>query len=196
MKYAATVLLSIAMLLPTHLHAQFIHNLEVSGGWIHSTGFNGLDGYNVGAALWFTKRVSVAFDFDHAGDTSQIAAFALTNAGLVTTKNRMQNYLIGPRVFFESKEVKVLHTLHPFAEFQIGASHLSNSLSQVGVGSESASDNAGSWLLGGGGDVLLSPKWAARMNIGLLRTHFVESGQSHLRFSLGVVHTFGSRKVQ
>ena len=196
MKYAATVLLSFAMLFPTNLHAQFIHNLELSGGWVHNSGFNGLDGFNVGAALWFTNRVSVAFDFDHAGDTSQLAAFALTNAGLVTTKNRMQDYLIGPRIFFHSKEIKVLHTLHPFGEFQLGASHLNNTLTQVGVGSQSASDNAGSWLLGGGADLLLSPRWAGRMNIGLLRTHFADSGQSHLRFSLGVVHTFGSRKVQ
>jgi hypothetical protein len=196
MKYATIVLLSLAMLAPTHLHAQFFHNLELSGGWAHVSGNNGLDGFNVGAALWFTRRVSVAFDFDHVADTSQLSAFALTSAGLITTNNKMQDYLIGPRVFFHSKEVKVLHTLHPFAEVQFGASHLSNTLRQVGGISASATDNAGSWLLGGGGDVLLSPHWAGRINLGLLRTHFADSGQSRLRLSMGVAYTFGSRKVQ
>lgn len=196
MKCTTIVLLTVAMLLPSHLNAQLFHNMEVSGGWAHISGNNGLDGWNAGASLWFTKRISIAFDADDAGDTSQLSAFVLTNLGVVTTKSRMQDYLIGPRIFFDSKQIQAFHTIHPFAEFQAGASHLSSTFSEVGVGSVSTSDDAGTWLLGGGTDVLISPHWAGRINLGLLRTHLTESAQSRLRMSLELVYTFRSRKVQ
>jgi hypothetical protein len=188
-------LLFIAVAIAAPLNAQIVHNLEFSGGWAHSTGNNGLDGFNVGAGVWFTKRVEVAFDFDHIHDNSTLSAFSLTS-GLVTTKNSVQNYLVGPRVFFGSKSIKILHTLQPFGEFQIGGSHLHSELSQVGAPTQSASDNSGSWLLGGGGDVLLSRHWAGRINLDLLRTHFVNEGQSRLRLVFGVAYTMGNRKVE
>jgi hypothetical protein len=195
MRYTKIVLLSIAMVACAPLNAQFLQNLELSGGWAHVTGNNGLDGFNAGAALWFSKRVSIAFDFDHVHDTSALSAFA-QSGGLVTTKNYIDNYLVGPRVFFNSKSVKVLKTLQPFAEFQIGASHLKSELLQVGAPNQSASDNAGSWLLAGGGDFVLSQHWTGRLNAGLLRTHFVDAGQSRLRIIFGVAYAFGSRKIQ
>jgi hypothetical protein len=169
------------------------NNLEVSGGWVHMTGDNGLDGFDVGAALWFTPRVSVAFNYDHAGDTSVIGAFALTSSGLVTIKSNMQNWLVGPRVFFPSKRIKRFD-IDPFAEFQIGGTHLNQKLTQVGVVSQSASDNAYSWMIGGGADYVLSPHWAARANLDILRTHLVETGQTRLRMVLGVNYTFRRRR--
>ena len=48
-------------------------------------------------------------------------------------------------------------------------------------------------MLGGGAGYVLSPHWAARANFDLLRTHFADSGQSRLRFVLGVAYTFGQR---
>ena len=168
-------------------------NLEFSGGWIHSTGDFGLDGYNLGAAIWFTRRISVGLEYDHAGDTSSIGTFALTSAGLVTVKSTMQNWLVGPRVYFPPKKVKRFD-VDPFGEFKIGGTHLSQKLSQVGVASQSASDNAYSWMLGGGVDYIVSTHWALRGNLDLLRTHLAESGQSRLRFVLGVNYTFLRRK--
>jgi opacity protein-like surface antigen len=168
-------------------------NLEFSGGWIHSTGDNGLDGYNLGAAIWFTRRISVGFEYDHAGDTSSIGVFSLTSVGLVTVKSTMQSWLVGPRVFFPSKTIKRFD-VDPFAEFKIGATHLNQRLSQVGGLSQSASDSAYSWMLGGGADYVVSPHWALRGNLDLLRTHLVESGQTRLRFVVGVNYTFLRRK--
>lgn len=194
MKFAI-LLLSIAFALPSASNAQIVHNLEFTGGWTHVTGNNGLDGYNVGTSLWLSKRVAIAFDFDRVHDTSSLTTFALTN-GLITTKSSMENYLIGPRVFFNPRGVKILHTLQPFAEFQVGGSHLHSEVSQVGAGSQVASDNAGTWLLGGGGDVVLSKHWVGRANFDLLRTHFVNAGQSSLRIAFGVAYSFGSRKVE
>lgn len=192
----AIVLLSIVVVLPSASKAQIVHNLEFSGGWTHATGNNGLDGFNLGAALWLSKRVSVAFDYDHIHDVSSLSAFALTSGGLITTKNNMENFLIGPRVFFNPRGVKILHTLQPFAEFQVGGSHLHSEISQVGVGSQEASDNSGTWLLGGGGDFVLSKHWVGRANLDLLRTHFVDAGQSRLRIVFGVAYSFSSRKIQ
>lgn len=196
MKSIRSILLSLVIAMSWHLNAQILHNLELSGGWAHVSGNNGLDGFNLGGALWFTNRVSIAFDFDHARDDNALTNFALqSNTGLITVHNRMEDYLIGPRFFFHSKNVQVLHTLHPFAEVQFGASHLNSSVSQVGVGTQTATDNAGTWLLGGGGDILFSPHWAARINVGLQRTHFADAAQSRLRMVMGVAYTFGSRKV-
>jgi hypothetical protein len=195
MKFAI-VLLSIAVVLPSSSKAQIVHNLEFSGGWTHASGNNGLDGFNLGAALWLSKRVSVAFDYDHIHDTSSLTAFALTSGGLITTKSNMENFLIGPRVFFNPRGVKILHTLQPFAEFQVGGSHLHSEISQVGGGSQQASDNSGTWLLGGGGDFVLSKHWVGRANLDLLRTHFVDAGQSRLRIVFGVAYSFGNRKLE
>ena len=193
-----TVLLSlmIVVAIPWQLNAQIIKNFEVTGGWVHQSGNNGLDGFNGGASVWFTRRVSVGFDYDHAGDTNSLSTFALTNTGLIIVKNHYQDWLVGPRFFFGSKEVKVLRSLEPFAEVEFGASHLTTNVQQIGVGSQQVSDNAGTWLLGGGGDILFSTHWAGRVNVGLLRTHFADAGQSRFRFIMGAVYTIGGRKVK
>lgn len=191
-----TILLSLTVAISCQVNAQILKNLELTGGWAHVSGNNGLDGFNGGASVWFTKRVSLGFDYDHVTDTNALTAFALAGAGAITVDSRLQDWLVGPRFFFHSTEVKVLHTLHPFAEVAIGASHLSSSVRQIGVASQEASDNSGTWLLGGGGDILMSPHWAGRINVGLQRTHFAASGQSRLRMIMGVAYTFGSRKVK
>jgi hypothetical protein len=191
-----TILLSLTVAISCQLNAQILKNLEFTGGWAHVSGNNGLDGFNGGASIWFTRRVSLGFDYDHAWDTNSLSNFALTNVGLITVKSRYQDWLVGPRFFFHSSEVKVLHTLHPFAEVEFGASHLNTTVTQVGFASQQASDNSGAWLLGGGGDILVSPHWAGRLNVGLLRTHLADSAQSRLRFIMGVAYTFGSRKVR
>jgi len=44
--------------------------LEVHGGWDHVTGDFGTDGFNVGAAWWFTKNVTLAGDSDPSASLS------------------------------------------------------------------------------------------------------------------------------
>src|SRR6478609_3754388 len=53
-----------ALTLPQAARGQ---GLEVGGGWSHVTGDSGTDGFNVGAAWWFTKRVTIAADYTPPG---------------------------------------------------------------------------------------------------------------------------------
>jgi opacity protein-like surface antigen len=167
--------------------------LELGGGWSHVTGDNGTDGFNVGAAWWFTKRVTMAADYDSTWDTSTLTNFAFTQVGAITTKSHLQSFLLGPRIFFTTSWTDK-HKLNPFGEAQFGVSHLSQKVTQVNVPSVSASDTAFSWMLGGGADYLFSSHWSGRANLDFLRTHLANEGQSRLRLVLGVRYTFGNRE--
>jgi hypothetical protein len=170
--------------------------MEVSGGYAHVSGDQGLDGFNIGAAVWFTPRVSVAAEYDRVVDTSRVGIFELTQTGLIVSNSRLQNFLFGPRIFFRNvkSDNKHLANLRPFAEVQFGISHLNSSLEDQATNvDQSASDNAFSWMLGGGDDYKLSPHWVGRVKLDLLRTHLAESGQSRLRLGLGVAYTLGER---
>jgi outer membrane protein OmpA-like peptidoglycan-associated protein len=175
-------------------------NLELSGGYAHISGDGGLDGFNVGAAAWFTHRISIGADYETGWDTSHLGAFELTSTGIIISKSHLQDFVIGPRIFFpgvfESKD-KHLARLLPFGEAQFGVSHLSSSIENpVAMINQSASDNAFTWLLGGGVDYRFSGHWYGRAKLDLERTHFSDTGQSRLRFVLGVVYTFGDREQQ
>jgi Outer membrane protein beta-barrel domain len=170
---------------------------ELNGGYTHITGDQGVDGFSVGTAVWFTHRVSIAADYDDAWDTSTIGQFELTQTGLIVSKSHLQNFLVGPRIFFpgviKSKDKHIARLL-PFGEAQFGVSHLNSTLEDKTTNvSQSASDNAFSWMLGGGADYRFSPHWVGRVKLGFLRTHLAESGQSRLRLSMGVAYTFGKR---
>ncbi len=171
--------------------------VEVNGGYLHMSGDGGLDGFDVGGALWLKQRVAVAFNYDSGWDTSHLGAFELTQTGLIVTKNHLQNFLVGPRISFpgvlKNKKTR-FPLLWPFAEVQIGTSHLSSSLQEPsGNINQSGSDNAFTWMIGGGADYRLSPHWVARVNLDFLRTHFADSGQSRVRLGIGVAYTFGAR---
>jgi opacity protein-like surface antigen len=167
-------------------------NLEFSGGWAHLTGDFGVDGFQVGAAVGFSPRVFIAANYDDTWDTSRVGSFELTSTGEISVKNHLQNFLVGPRVFFSKKKIKS-YSFSPFGEAQFGLSHLNTTLQQVTVGQQSASDTAFSWELGAGADFNLNPHWTARGNLDFLRTHFAETGQSRLRLVLGVAYAFGHR---
>jgi opacity protein-like surface antigen len=191
MKILILVIVALILVLVPHASAQ---NLEVSGGWAHSTGDGGLDGFDVGGAAMFTSRVGIGLNFDQMWDTSKIGSFELTSIGQTTAKNHLQNFLVGPRVFFAQKKVKK-YMLSPFGEAQFGLSHLSSSLQQQQTGlNESSSDTAFTWMIGAGADYVIAGHWAARANLDLLRTHFVDVGQSRLRFVLGIAYTLRHRQ--
>ena len=168
--------------------------LELNGGYTHISGDGGLDGFNVGAAFWLSHRVSIGFEYDDAYDTSHLGVFELTQTGTIITKSHLQDFLVGPRIYFPrltlSKEKHIARFL-PFAEVEIGASHLSSSLENPSAQtSQSASDNAFTWMVGGGADYRFSPHWAARAKLDFLRTHFADTGQSRARFVVGVMYSF------
>jgi outer membrane protein OmpA-like peptidoglycan-associated protein len=109
----------------------------------------------------------------------------------------LQDFLLGPRISFPGllKDKKTfLPRLWPFAEIEIGSSHLNSSLENPSQSvSQSASDNAFTWMLGGGADYRLSPHWVSRFKIDFLRTHFADTGQSRVRLGIGIAYTFGTR---
>ena len=180
---------------PLLVSAQDVNlNGELSGGYAHVSGDGGLDGYNVGGAIWLTRRFSVALDYDSGWDTSHLGAFELTSTGLIVTKSHLDNLLIGPRVPFPGlfkSEKTHLARLVPFAEAQFGISDLGSNLQEPTFGiSEHASDKEFSWMLGGGADYRFSPHISFRGKLDLLRTHFADTGQSRVRIGLGLVYTF------
>jgi hypothetical protein len=170
---------------------------ELNGGATHISGDQGLDGFTVGTAVWFTHRVSIAADYDGVWDTSKIGQFELTQTGLIISKSHLQDYLFGPRISFpgliKSKEKHVAHLL-PFGEAQFGISHLNSTLEDATTNvSQSSSSSAFSWMLGGGADYRFSPHWVGRLRLDLLRTHLADAGQSRVRLGAGVAYTFGKR---
>ena len=167
--------------------------LELNGGWAYNSGNFGTNGFNVGAAWWFTKHVTIAADYDSTWDSTSLSTFAFTQIGAIAVHSHLQNFLVGPRIFFSTNWTDK-HKLNPFAEVQIGGSHLNQKVSQVNMPTVSASETEFSWLLGGGVDYLFTPHWSARANLDLLRTHFANEGQSHFRLVLGIAYTFGSRE--
>ena len=97
-----------ALMLPWTARGQ---GLEVSGGWAHVTQDFGTDGFNLGAAWWFTNRVSVAADYDSGWDTSSLSNFAFTQVGAIAVKSHLQSFLVGPRVFFSRAQITAARRL-------------------------------------------------------------------------------------
>ena len=168
---------------------------EFNSSYAHVSGNGGIDGFNLGTAWWPSHRLAIAFDYDNGWDTGHVGVFDLTQGGTLISKNHLQNFLIGPRIYFGTLRIKQKYIARflPFAEAQLGASHLSSKIeTPVTNVSQSASDNAFSWMIGGGGDYRFSPHWATRVKFDYLRTHFVDTGQSHLRLAVGFMYSLGN----
>jgi hypothetical protein len=179
-----------ALLLP---HTTCGQGLELNGGYAYNSGDLGTNGFNVGAAWWFMKNVTMAANYDSSWKTTSLSVFQFTQIGATSLHSHPQNFLFGPRIFF-STDWTGKHKLNPFGEVQIGGSSLDQKVTQVNMPTVSASDTEFSWVLGGGVDYLFASHWSARANVDLLRTHFANAAQSHLRLVLGIAYTFGSRR--
>ena len=188
----AAVVLLLILAVPSRAVAQG-HGLEVSGGWAHVTQNFGTDGYNLGAAWWFSKNVTMGGEWDNTWDTSTIGNFAFTQIGAITVKSHLQNFLFGPRIFFRARAVEK-HGLDPFAEVEIGGSRLTQKVQQVGMPTLSATASGFSWMGGGGVDYMLDSHWLARGRLDFLRTHLANQGQSRLRLVIEIGYTFGGRE--
>src|SRR4030095_1970332 len=88
------------LLLPHTARGQ---GLEVNGGWAHITQESGTDGFNVGAAWWFTKHITIAADYEHSWDNTTLGTFTFTNTGPIAIKSHLQSFVAGPRIFFSTK---------------------------------------------------------------------------------------------
>jgi hypothetical protein len=177
--------------------SSFFHRFELSGGYAHISGNEGLNGFNAGASFFLARNISLGFNFDGVWDTTILGsgAFAFTNLGLVTSKSHLYDYLAGPRIYFPGVlkphcGPNVIPILRPFVQAQFGESTLWTQLAGVNIGSVATQDTSFSWLLGGGGEFRIDSHFAARVSADLLRTHFADSGQSRIRVILGVVGRF------
>jgi len=189
----ANLLVILLFLFSTPSMAQNLRNLEVGGGWAYVSSNFGVNGFNAGADYWFTPRVSGVFSYDDTWNTSSIGNFVLTPIGQIAIKSHLENYLFGPRIAFAKKKIKNYEFI-PFGEFQIGGTSLHSEVQQTSTGiRQTASDNAFSWMLGGGADYVFSDHWTARANLDFLRTHLANSGQSQLRLVIGVAYSIKSR---
>src|SRR6185503_7841899 len=72
--------------------------LEVSGGYTHTSGDGGLDGFNIGAAAWITNRISLAVDYDTGSETWNLSRLDVTPTGGRTTKSHVQSCTGGSRL--------------------------------------------------------------------------------------------------
>lgn len=174
---------------PQQVSAQ---GLELAGGWEYISGSQG-NGFNVGAGWYFTNHIQIAAGYDSTWKDMTIGTFQLTPIGLVTSKTHLQNWLIGPRIFFYNGEIHK-QKFSVFGEVQVGGSHTHSTLEMINMPNISTSDSSFTWMLGGGADYAITRHWRARGNVDLLRTHFANTGQSRLRFGLGVAYTFGTRE--
>jgi hypothetical protein len=97
----------------------------------------------------------------------------------------------GPRVFYKERNK---WRASPFAEFLIGGSHISNTLSGA---TTSTSDLALSYKIGGGLDYNISPHFAVRVfEADLYRTGLFNSHQNNLWATAGLVIRFGGASPQ
>ena len=165
--------------------------LDTGISYTHQSGNNGLNGFSPTVGFHFNRYVTLMWQGDFLWNTSRIGVFDLSQVtGAISTKSNFQSYLGGGRVRFRSHRIEEKELL-PFLELQLGESRLHQSLTSAQGNINTAdSDTAFTYVLGGGVDYPITPHWLARGNLDLVRTHFVNSGQSHARFNIGIVRLF------
>lgn len=159
--------------------------IDVFAGYSHSSNFHtGLNGwilsgnYNLG-----TSWIGVEGEFSGHYGTQNLTALPILIPGTPTKiTSNLYNYDFGPRVTWRSPSQPV----NAFGHFLFGGSRAGLSASGV-----SDNDTSFSWVLGGGGDYNFSPRWAGRAQLDLLHTNFFSNGESHPRFSIGLVFRLG-----
>lgn len=172
-------------------------DLEFNGGYQHASGDGGLDGFTVGVGWNPIREFQLYLNYDGLFDHSTLGSFALTNVGLTTVNSHLQGFLTGPRFFlpglFPGHGRVKGRRLIPFIDAGFGEYSLTSDLASGLLGTASASDTAFAWALEGGADYRIHPHFAVRGNVGLLRTHFANSGQSRIRFGATLVWSLFSR---
>jgi hypothetical protein len=193
---AVSVLISMLICLGTRpASSQITDNLEFGGGYVHMSGDNGLNGLNLSTALWMNHRVTLSFDYDSGWNSSRLGVFDFTSVGATAIHSHLQNFLIGPRIFFRTQHIKK-YKLVPMAELEFGGSVLSQNVQSVNGPSASGSAHSFTWMLGGGADYEFNRHWSGRVKLDLLRTHMLSAGQSRFRIGLGVAYTLAGKNTR
>ena len=194
MKYA---LYAFLLLFVFSLSASAQHDLEFYGGYGHASGDSGLDGFTVGTGLSLMPQFQLFLDYDGVFDHSTFGTFAFVSTGTIVINSHLQEILTGPRYFLPGLlkgHGRIQgHRLIPWVNAGFGEARLHTELRQANLGTVQAADTAFAWMLGGGVDYRLLPHWGVRGDLGLLRTHIAESGQSRLRLGITAVWSWKSR---
>lgn len=161
-------------------------DIELYGGYQHASGDQGLDGFNTGIGWNPTPEFQLFLNYDGLYDHSTLGTFALTQVGSTFVNSHMVGILTGPRYFLRSAKIKG-HKFLPFVDAGFGEYRLRTELRSNITGEVATADTAFAWALGGGADYKFYRHWGVRADLGLLRTHFANSGQSRIRLGLNVL---------
>ena len=184
------IVLLVLFLFPAIALGQEVRGLEAGADYTHLSGDQGYNGFGATAGYRFSPHVTLFGDGDFLWSNSTLHAFGVTSNFAHISGNE-QNFLGGGRFHILSwKPAIKQRQLLPFAELLFGVSRLSQTVTSAQAGTASASSTAFTWVLGGGVDYTLAPKWIARGSLDLARTHFGGSGQSRYRVGLGFAHVF------
>jgi opacity protein-like surface antigen len=167
-------------------------------GYTTQTGDFGPNGFEVGLDYRLREFLAIAgegsfmWTKDRVNDVrTNLSPSGFTN---ITVSTNAQNIQGGPRFFFPRafRQPKLV----PFAHLLFGVSRASTNfeLAAEDEGIGSSSDTNWSWSLGAGVDYWFNKKWAVRGKIDLLRTHFLDEGQSRARFTVSVNYNFDFKK--
>jgi len=167
--------------------------LEATGGWTHVSGNFGMDGFTLGTSWFFAPRMAITANYDDVWNTSRVGNFEFTTVGAIASKSHMQDFLVGPRVYFRSYDIDRHNRIIPFADARFGVSHLHQQVQEQTTPAAINQDSAFSWMLGGGVDYPINPHLVARGELALLRTHLNAEPQSHARLGITIVYSFGER---
>lgn len=159
---------------------------DVFAGFSHSSNFGtGLNGWILAGNYslnnsWLGVEGEIS---GHYGSEDLSALPILIPGAPSSVDNSLHNFDFGPRITWRAPD----QPFNAFGHVLFGASHANISASGI-----STSDTAFSWVLGGGGDYNFNANWAARAQLDLLHTNFFSNGESHSRFSIGLVYRLGT----
>lgn len=187
------------VLLVSSVYAQEVPRVELFGGYsylnLDTSGrtdrlnFNGFD-----TNVTFNVNRHLGVEVDFAGHFQSPCDQGVA----IQANNRCAEwaYMAGPKVSFRKER------LTPFAHVLFGGDTFSNSNSQGGEFTFTASQTRWAMATGGGLDFIVSPRISVRVaqfdyfmtNHNLIIGNFVDPGhQNHFRISTGVVFKFGKR---
>jgi hypothetical protein len=211
MKIRSAVMLGAALLFATMAFAQDDHKVEVTVdySYVHANPQNNnviptfsLNGGGGSAAIYFSKYIGVVAEFEGYG--SYTHNFNITNTTYcpsapcrVSVQGNLFTYNVGPIIKYRTTHFE------PFVEALFGGAHsnfygnLFKGCTGCIVASNSPSNNAFDFIIGGGIDIPVTPRIAIRpVEVDYLLTRFGNAftagnnNQSNFRYQAGVQFRF------
>jgi hypothetical protein len=145
-------------------------------GWTHVTGDIGKNGWDVTVA----KNLGTHF----AAEGQAFGAYGDTRLLTIIAKQHEYGFMGGGKVMFDTRHSKFT----PWVHLLLGVGHTGL---DTNIPGENNSDTSFAWALGGGVDYAIVHNVSARGKADLYHTSYFSSGDTHARWGVGVVYTFG-----